>query len=104
MIAKPLRVVARRCGNNAALQHLWRQLQQRVQRAAFFLGRRELQVFKLQIDVCPRQLRQGLAVQRGRCDYRVANAVMRCADIVKGQEFAGGLIGHRQKPLTHLAQ
>ena len=97
-------MVACRGRNHAAFQCLRRQLQQCVQRPAFLIGGRKLQIFKLQVNICAGQLRQSLAVQSRSRNNRIPNAVMRHTNVIQGQLFAGGFIGHRRCPLTHLAQ
>ena len=75
--------------DNAVLQRVVTHHKQAVQRAAFLIGRRELKVFKLEIDLRPGQFRQRLADQRRRANNRSANARMRRPYVIQGYGKGG---------------
>jgi hypothetical protein len=93
MIAQALGMVACRRGNHAAIARFLGHQQQRIQRAAFLIGGGELKVFELQVDIRAGQVGQRLAVQGGRRNNGVADALMRGTDIGKGQKFGHGGAG-----------
>jgi hypothetical protein len=84
-------MVAGRHGDHAVLLLLLRELQQRVQRAAFLERGGELQVLELQPDIGLGDARQGLAAQAGRVHHRVADARGGELDVFERD----GKVGHR---------
>ena len=86
-------MVPRRCRDHALAALFFGKQQDRIQRTAFLVRRRELMVFELQINICPGKLRQSLAVQRWRRHDGVTDPGMGGTDMFKGQ-----LVRHRKRP------
>ena len=83
MVGKALGMVSGGGCDDAILARIVSHQEQAVERPALLVGRRELQVFELQVNVRPRHRGQRLALQRGRADDRATDASMGGADIVE---------------------
>jgi hypothetical protein len=69
MIGEALRMIARRGRDHAASQSRIAEQQQFVERAAFLIGRRELEVLELEKYLRPCELRKRLRMQRRRAHH-----------------------------------
>ena len=95
VIGHRLRMVAGRRRDHAARAFVVVQREQFVERAAFLVGRGELQILELQPDVGAGDVGQGAAAQRRRGDDRARDARGGGLDVGEGRKGGGGrYVGH----------